>query len=292
MAVRELRQELDITLSALLKIVGLTQGQYRYHSTEKAVVDKYADIKEKITFLFFKNKRVYGYRRITEELNALKELKDKKLTINKKVVQRLMKELQLFGKSGRQSTWHDSFDQNDPYVAKDRLKRNFNAQAPGEKILTDVTEFKVNGARLFLSPLLDCYNGEIISYSLSTRPNSRMVRVMMERALRNKRINQRAILHSDQGSVYKSHAFRKRLIKNRIRQSMSRVGNCFDNARMESFFGTLKIEMYHGESFEDIHHLKQVIRSYIHWYNTERIQKRYGYLSPVQYHKQSISLAA
>ena len=170
------------------------------------------------------------------------------------------------------------------------LQRKFEASAPNLKWLTDVTEFKCAGKKLYLSPILDLFNREIISYSLSHSPNSEMVGRMLEDAV-SKLSGEKPLLHSDQGVLYRTHDWRRRLKAAEMVQSMSRKGNCWDNAPMESFFAVLKTECFHGRTFASLEELEEEIRAYIHYYNHERCGLRLKNLSPVEYRTQ-VEMAA
>lgn len=171
-------------------------------------------------------------------------------------------------------------------TAPNILKRRFKASRPNEKWVTDVTEFKVAGEKLYLSPVLDLHNGEIIAYEMAERPMFEMVSSMTMKALARLGPNDRPILHSDQGWQYQMPAYRCMLEERQVVQSMSRKGNCHDNAAMESFFAVLKTEFFHLNKFKSIAQLKEGVSEYIHYYNHERIKMKLGGLSPVQYRTQ------
>jgi len=168
-------------------------------------------------------------------------------------------------------------------IAPNVLDRGFSADRPGQKWLTDVTEFKAGGQRVYLAPILDLYNGEIISYTVNTGQNLRPILDMFDKALSRRKHKGELLIHSDQGWQYQQKLFRKMLKKYGVKQSMSRKATCLDNAPMESFFGHLKCEMYRGESFKTVQELKEAIDEYIHYYNYDRIKLKLGGLSPVDY---------
>ncbi|SOY44680.1 conserved hypothetical protein [Cupriavidus taiwanensis] len=170
-------------------------------------------------------------------------------------------------------------------VAANLLNRQFAAQRPNEKWVTDVTEFNVKGQKLYLSPVMDLYNGEIIAWQSSTRPTFDLVGGMLKKAIPRLKRSERPLLHSDQGWQYQMPAYR-RLLGKKVRQSMSRKGNC--NAAMESFFGTLKAEFFYLNEFDSVKQLQAGIRQYIHHYNHERIRQKLEGLSPVQYRTQAL----
>ncbi len=233
--------------------------------------------------VYHHHKGRYGYRRITQTL------KNEGLRYNHKLIARLMNELKLTARIRRQK--YRSYKGQCGVIAKNRVKRRFRAKAPNRRWLTDITEFKVGDDKLYLSPILDCFNNEIISYELSRRPVYDLVKQMLDRALKGislkRRLKEQLTLHSDQGWHYQMKPFATTLKANNIQQSMSRKGNCLDNALMESFFGTLKCETIYIEKPSSIEALEQQIHKYVHYYNHERIQLKLKGLSPVQYRAQS-----
>lgn len=172
-------------------------------------------------------------------------------------------------------------------VARNLLKRNFKAAKPCQKWVTDVTEFSVGGKKLYLSPIQDLYNGEIVSYNLSERPNLCQTMDMLKRALTRLPSKTKLILHSDQGWQYQMKPYQAELRTRKIRQSMSRKGNCLDNATMESFFSTLKSELFYLKKFDSVDTLKREIIDYIDYYNNDRIKLKLKGLSPVNYRTQA-----
>ena len=207
---------------------------------------------------------------------------------NHKLIAKLMKQLKLSAKIRRQK--YRSYKGQLGKIAKNHLKRRFKASKPHKRWLTDITEFKVGDNKLYLSPILDVYNNEIVSYTLSRRPTYELVHQMLDKALETTKTcrDNRLMLHSDQGWHYQLPQFRKMLKKHDIKQSMSRKGNCLDNALMEGFFGTLKCETIYIDKPQTIEDLEQQIHEYIHYYNHERIQLKLKGLSPVQYRVQSL----
>lgn len=170
-------------------------------------------------------------------------------------------------------------------VADNVLKRKFNAIKPNQIWLTDITEFRLSGYnnRLYLSPILDVFNGEIISYSMSFSPTVALTNNMLDKALEVLNGAEQLVIHSDQGFHYQHQSWTKRLEEKGITQSMSRKGNCLDNSPMENFFGLLKQEMFYGEKFHSYEHLREEIKKYIKWYNEERIKTKLNGMSPVKY---------
>jgi transposase InsO family protein len=201
--------------------------------------------------------------------------------INHKTVLKLMKSLNLKGKQRKNEKYH-SYKGEVGKVAENLLRRDFSAEKPFEKLTTDVTQFNVCGEKVYLSPILDLYNREIVSYSISLSPNLEQIREMLSGLFEKLPETARPLFHSDQGWQYQ-HAEYQRLLKaHNITQSMSRKGNCMDNGAMENFFGRLKVEMFYGEKFESVNAFIEKLKEYIEYYNNERIITKLK-TSPVKY---------
>ncbi len=269
-------------MALLLLIAGIPRSSFYYHRSLLQADDKYADLKQRISDIYHHHKGRYGYRRITQAL------KNEEIKHNHKLIARLMGELKLNAKIRRQR--YRSYKGQCGVIAKNLVKRKFRAGAPNRRWLTDITEFKVGDDKLYLSPILDCFNNEIVSYQLSRRPVYDLVKQMLDRALKGIPIKRRETLtlHSDQGWHYQMTPFADTLKENNIKQSMSRKGNCLDNALMESFFGSLKCETIYIEKPKTIEALEKQIHDYIDYYNHERIQLKLKGLSPVKYRAQSL----
>lgn len=172
-------------------------------------------------------------------------------------------------------------------AANNILQRNFTATRPHQKWVTDITEFNIAGNKLYLSPVMDLFNGEIISYNLSTSPNYKQITDMLNKAFRRRKIDKmqytETIFHSDQGWQYRLQKYQDKLKKNNIIQSMSRKGNCLDNAIIENFFGVLKSELFYLKKYTSIKELIKEIKQYIKYYNNERIRINLNGMSPVEY---------
>lgn len=274
----ELRQ--GYPLRRLLKAAELSRSTFYYRAKVQQVEDPHAGLKARIRAVYECHKGRYGYRRITAALRQAGEM------VNHKTVQRLMQTLGL--KSLVRPKKYRSYrgqQANVPNV----LARQFQAQQPNQKWVTDVTEFNVQGEKLYLSPVLDLYNGEIVSYTMQRRPHFSLVSSMLQQALAKLCDEDTPLLHSDQGWQYQMPAYQRQLAQRGLTQSMSRKGNCLDNAAMESFFGTLKSEFFHLNRFESIEQLRAGIRQYIHYYNHDRIRTKLKGLSPVQYRTQALA---
>ena len=170
------------------------------------------------------------------------------------------------------------------------LGRNFMAKVPNQKWVTDVTEFNIKGERVYLSPILDLYNQEIISYEIADRPQISMVSAMLTKAFKQLKQTDKPMLHSDQGWQYRMGFYQQALHKQGVAQSMSRKGNCLDNAVMENWFGIMKTEFFYQKKFDDVQSFKTELKEYIHYYNHDRIKQKLKGLSPVNYRTQSLML--
>lgn len=230
----------------------------------------------------------YGYRSICGEL------RNRGYIVNKKKVQRLVQKLGLQVTSfTRKSRRYNSYKGQIGEIASNRMNRRFHTSIPHQKIATDTTEFKyyevdssgrLTVKKLYLDPYLDMYNSEVVSFSISKQPNGESVMAALEDALTaTSDCKYRRTFHSDQGWAYQMKAYSRRLKEERVFQSMSRKGNCYDNSVMENFFGILKQEIYYGKVFYSYESLKEAIETYIYYYNNERIKSKLNWKSPVQY---------
>ena len=277
----ELRQQYPVV--GLLKLVGLARSTYYYQVSVLEAEDKDAELKAMIKAEFERHKGRYGYRRITAALRQLGK------HVNHKVVQRLMGELKL--KSLVRPKKYKSYKGEVGQAAPNELNRQFKANAANKKWVTDVTEFNIAGEKLYLSPVLDLYNGEIIAFEMNRRAEFKLVTAMLTKAFSKLGSTDKPMLHSDQGWQYRMPAYREDLKKRGMVQSMSRKGNCHDNAAMESFFGVLKTEFFYLNKFDSIEQLEAGITDYIHYYNHDRIKLKLGGLSPVQFRTQQLAAA-
>lgn len=273
----ELRQ--GHALTPLLQAAGLSRSTFYYQVKAQQAGDRHAGLKARIGAVYECHKGRYGYRRITAALRQAGEM------INHKTVQRLMQALGL--KSLVRLKKYRSYRGQQASVPN-ILARQFQAQRPNQKWVTDVTEFNVRGEKLYLSLVLDLYNGEIVSYTMQQRPQFSLVSSMLNKALATLSGEDAPLLHSDQGWQYHMAAYQRQLAARGLTQSMSRKGNCVDNAVMESFFGTLKSEFFYLNRYENIEQLQVGIRQYIHYYNHGRIKTKLKGLSPVQYRTQAL----
>jgi len=262
-------------------VSGLSKSTYYYTLSKTDKDDKNKDIIEKIKEIFFYHKQRYGYRRITLEL------RNQGYRINHKKVYRLMAKLGLKPLK-RNKRKYSSYKGTVGKIANNLIEREFESDKPNKKWYTDVTEFNLRGEKLYLSPILDGFNGEIISYNTSISPNLEQINDMLNKAFNDKNL-EGLIFHSDQGWQYQHQSYQQRLKNKGIKQSMSRKGNSMDNGMMENFFSLLKTEMFYDQEdkYETLDDLIKAIDEYIYYYNYDRIKVKLKGLSPVNYRLQS-----
>jgi transposase InsO family protein len=267
----------------LVEVADIPRSTYYYWEKRLNRVDKYALEKEEIKQIYDVHRGRYGYRRITIEL------KKRGISHNPKTIYRIMAEMGL--KSLVRMKKYRSYKGDVGKIASNLLARDFKAEKMNQKWVTDITEFHLFGEKRYLSPVLDLCNGEIISYTLMSRPTYKLVRNMLEKAITRIKPGDALLLHSDQGWHYQMNQYQKTLEQHGITQSMSRKGNCLDNAVMENFFGLLKSELLYIQKFESIEHFEKELHDYIDYYNHRRIKAKLKDLSPVEYRTQVLEAA-
>ncbi|AWA18121.1 IS3 family transposase [Escherichia coli] len=261
--------------SDLLKAAGLARSTLYYQLSLQKAKDKYADVKQLIASIFHEHRGCYGYRRIHCELQK------RGLKFSGKTVRKLMQQLGL--KSPVRLKKYRSYRGNMGLAAENILQRQFKAEAPCEKWVTDITEFRAGGQKLYLSPILDLFNGEIVAWETACRPTEELVKRMLNKGLESLAEGEKPLLHSDQGWHYRIKSYQSALADKGLVQSMSRKGNCLDNAVMENFFGHLKEEIYYRRDYRSVEELENAVNEYITYWNQKRIKLSLGGLSPVEY---------
>jgi putative transposase len=266
-------------LAELLKLAGIPRSTFYYILGRLDRPDKHTNLREVIREICTEHRGRYGYRRVTLEL------KNRGITVNHKLVMKLMKEEQLTCQVRMKK--YRSYRGEIGKIASDLIQRDFSATAPNEKWTTDITEFSLFGSKLYLSPILDMFNSEIVDYTISDHPVLKQVTDMVEAAFSKIPDATNLIFHSDQGWQYQHQAYQKLLREKGVRQSMSRKGNCLDNSVMENFFGLLKSELLYLQTFESFDHFKCELIEYIDDYNNRRIKLKLKGMSPVVYRTHS-----
>ncbi len=202
------------------------------------------------------------------------------MTINHKTVAKLMKEMGLSCQVRKKK--YSAFKAHMAATkAPNILNRDFHAEAPDRKWVTDVTEFNIQGKKIFLSVLLDLFNREVRAYSIDNRPSFKLVQDMMKDALNTFDDCRGLLIHSDQGWQYHHKEYVKLLRNRGFTQSMSRKATCLDNAVIESFFAILKSEFYYLQEFTSVEEFINELNDYIYYYNHIRISERLNGLTPV-----------
>ena len=265
----------------------LARSSYFYHFARLKSLDKYADARVAITDVFQSNHRCYGYRRLRAALGR------RQMFISEKVVQRLMKQECLVVAVKKRRKYASYLGEISP--APDNLiNRDFQASAPNEKWLTDITEFHIPAGKVYLSPMIDCFDGLVVSWTIGTRPDAALVNTMLDTAIETlANSDDRPVVHSDRGAHYRWPGWLTRMGDAKLIRSMSRKGCSPDNAACEGFFGRLKTELFYPRNWQTttIEQFIQVVDSYIHWYNEKRIKISLGSLSPLEY-RDSLGITA
>ena len=273
-------------LKDLLEAVGLAKGSHRYQMAAMARPDKYADLRIRICEIFHDSRGRYGYRRIHSVLRA------EGITVSEKVVSRIMAEEDLRAcrpKKRRYSSYKGEISD----APENLVKRNFHADAPNVIWLTDITEFSIPAGKVYLSPIVDCFDGKVVASTMSTSPNAELVNTMLDDAAATLRDGEHPIGHNDRGCHYRWPGWIERCGRYGITRSMSRKGCSPDNAAAEGFFGRLKNELFYGRDWRGVGYeeFRERLAAYLTHYNETRIKKSLDWMSPVQY-RRSLGLAA
>jgi transposase InsO family protein/transposase-like protein len=274
-------------LPELLIELGLARSSYFYQRACLRASDKYADVRSAMANIFKMNHSCYGYRRIRAAL--IKQ----QIVVSEKVVRRLIKQECLVPANTKRRRYGSYLGEISP-APENLINRDFQASAPNEKWLTDITEFQIPAGKVYLSPMIDCFDGLVISWSIGTNPDADLVNTMLDSAVETvANSDDRPIIYSDRGSHYRWPGWLSRMSDARLIRSMSRKGCSPDNAACEGFFGRLKTEMFYGRDWKGttIAQFIAVVDSYIRWYNEKRIKISLGSLSPIEY-RESLGLPA
>lgn len=266
-------------LSELFAELDLARSSYFYHCSRLRSPDKYADARVAIADIFQSNHRCYGYRRMRAALGR------RHLHISEKVVQRLMKQECLIVAANRKRRYGSYLGEISP-APENLINRDFQAATPNEKWLTDITEFQIPAGKVYLSPMIDCFDGLVVSWTIGTRPDADLVNTMLDAAIETvANSDDRPVVHSDRGGHYRWPGWLSRMHNAKLPRSMSRKGCSPDNAACEGFFGRLKTELFYPRNWQatTIEQFIQVVDSYIRWYNEKRIKISLGSLSPIEY---------
>ncbi len=274
------------SLPDLLKRLGLSKSSYYYQEAAKKKPDKYSDIRNRIRQLFHENKQRYGYRRIHGLLNR------ENITVSEKVVRQIMREEGLIVILKRRKKYNSYQGEISPSVPN-KIERDFHADKPNQKWLTDITEFALPAGKVYLSVLVDCFDGLLPGWTISTTPDSMLVNTMLDQAISHLPEGAHPLIHSDRGCHYRWPGWIERMKNAGLERSMSKKGCSSDNAACEGLFGRLKNEMFYNQDWTGvkISEFIDILSEYLLWYNTKRIKTSLGNMSPWEY-RQNLGLAA
>ena len=273
-------------LKELLEVFHMSKSSYCYQRAAMRAPDKYESVTIEIRKIFDDSKGRYGYRRI----NVL--LKKKGIIISEKVVRRIMKKEGMIVRCKRRRKYNSYQGEITPAV-ENIIARDFHSEAPNEKWLTDITEFHIPAGKIYLSPVIDCFDGLPVSWTISTSPDAELVNTMLDLAIAQLKDGEHPIVHSDRGAHYRWPGWIDRMDAAELTRSMSKKGCSPDNSACEGFFGRLKNEMFYGYSWEGIsvYEFIDILDEYMHWYAEDRIKLSLDGMSPVEY-RQSLGLIA
>lgn len=271
-------------LSDLLHSLKLARSTYFYHRLQQTLPDKYARVRVAIRNLFDNNYRCYGYRRIDGALRR------EGVRVSEKVVRRLMAEERLIVKIPRRRRFSAYAGDPTPAVPN-LLNRDFHASVPNTKWLTDLTEIHIPAGKVYVSPIVDCFDGLVVAWNIGTSPDANLVNTMLDYAVQTLQPGEHPVIHSDRGSHYRWPEWIRRTDNAKLTRSMSKKGCSPDNAACEGFFGRLKTEFVYPRNWQDValDEFMRQIDAYIRWYNEKRIKISLGRRSPIE-HRQTLGL--
>lgn len=267
-------------LKELLATLHMAKSSYCYQATKRRIPDKYEELREKIRVIFSSSRGSYGYRRVHQAI------KNEGNTISEKVIRRLMEEENLVVVSLKQKKYSSYIGEISPEVPN-LVARDFRAEKPNIKWLTDITEFHIPSGKVYLSPIIDCFDGLPVSWTIGTSPDANLVNKMLDAAVEKLNPDEHPLVHSDRGCHYRWPGWIERMEKAGLSRSMSKKGCSPDNSACEGFFGRLKNEMFYNRKWDGttIEEFIETLDEYLHWYAEERIKLSLGGMSPIQYRK-------
>jgi len=273
------------SLPILCKKLELAKSSYYYQEKAIHAEDKYLELRKKIIQLFHDNRDIFGYRKI----HML--LRKEGIIVSEKIVRRIMKQEELIVKQRHRLKYNSYKGEVTPAV-ENVINRDFHADKPNQKWLTDITEFSIKAGKVYLSPLIDCFDGMPVSWTIGTSPNSELANTMLKKAIVTLNPSEKPIVHSDRGCHYRWPEWIKIMEDAGLIRSMSKKGCSPDNSACEGFFGHLKTEMFYGRNWDQysIEEFIQEVDEYMHWYCKDRIKSTLGGLSPLDY-RRSIGVA-
>lgn len=289
-AITELRQEFKVSLDYIYSVLTqskdlplIARSTYYKVINAKDKAGKKPEFFTRLKEIFDHHQRRYGYRRV-----AL-QLRNEGYAVTDRAVRYWMHKFDLKGRR-RNKRKYSSYKGTIGKIAPNLIHRGFFAIRPNMKWYTDITEFHLNGQKLYLSPILDGCGGDIVSYSISRHPDMNLVMTMLNKAFTKHKALNACVFHTDQGCQYQTRIYQRALKLHGITQNMSRKGNSMDDGLMENFFGLLKTEMFYGQEYKyhNLQELTQAIEEYIEYYNNERIKSRLKGLTPIEYRNQAL----
>jgi transposase InsO family protein/transposase-like protein len=284
-----LRQKTDHRLSELTDFLRISKSSYEYQRKAIAKGDKYAEVRPLVVGIFEDSNRTRGYRYVTHELREL----DDPVVVSEKVVRRIMAEegcrVIYLKKAKRYSSYKGEISD----APENLVKRNFHADAPDELWLSDITEFGIPAGKCYLSPVLDCFDGKLVSWAVSTSPNAELANRSLKEACSKLRAGKHPVIHTDRGCHYRWPGWIAICDENELVRSMSRKACSPDNSAMEGFFGRMKNEFFFHRDWEGVtmEEFVSMLNAYLVFYNKERPKESLGWMSPNDF-RRSLGLAA
>ena len=268
------------SLPELCKKLDLARSSYYYQETAMRAKDKYLETRKRIVQLFHMNRNTFGYRKIHMLLH------NEGIIVSEKVIRRIMRQEQLIVKQKRTKKYNSYKGEITPAV-ENIVNRDFHAEKPNQKWITDITEFSIKSGKVYLSPMIDCLDGMPVSWTIGTSPNAELTNTMLRKAIATLSPNEKPIVHSDRGCHYRWPEWIKIMDVAGLTRSMSKKGCSPDNSACEGFFGHLKTEMFYGHNWDDysIDEFIQEVNDYMQWYCRDRIKTTLGGLSPLDYRR-------
>jgi len=266
-------------LKELLSMLHMAKSSYCYQEQTIHRPDKYAGLRSQVKEIFAEAHNCYGYRRI----HALMQ---RDIRVSEKVIRKIMSDEHLTVPSIRKKKYNSYVGEISPEV-ENLVNRDFHADVPNSKWLTDITEFSISAGKVYLSPIVDCFDGMAVAWTIGTSPDAELVNSMLDAALSILEDGEHPTIHSDRGCHYRWPGWIQRMEKAELIRSMSKKGCSPDNSACEGFFGRVKNEMFYGRSWVGISldDFINTLDTYMRWYNESRIKMSLGALSPVEYRK-------
>ena len=267
-------------LKVLLKAINMEKSSYCYQSNTMKKTDKYSELRANVRRIFNESYCNYGYRRIHAEV------KKSGVIVSEKVIIRIMDEEGLQIRRAKSKKYSSYAGEISPEV-ENIINRDFHAETPNMKWLTDITEFIIPAGKVYLSPIIDCFDGLAVAWTIGTSPNAELVNTMLDTAILILDDDEHPIVHSDRGSHYRWPGWIERMSLAGLTRSMSKKGCSPDNSACEGFFGRLKNEMFYFRTWAGvtIDEFTAILDNYIRWYNEKRIKMSLGAMSPLDYRR-------